>query len=409
MAQPPTDLRDRLSARAELDALLPALGGLVPSYLVGGAVRDLLRGEAAVDLDVAVEGDAVIVARELARRLGGQAIEHERFATATVRAGRLTVDLATTRRERYEDPGALPVVEPAGLAEDLGRRDFTVNAMALALTGPTTGLLHDPHGGRADLEAGLVRVLHERSFLDDPTRLLRAVRYEARLGFVLEPDTERLTRDAAAAGALATVSGPRLRDELMDLLTEPRASSAVARLGELGIAAGLHPALRADPELIALASHGAAQAGASQPLTGLAALCSGAPGELVGFVSRLALAAADRDAVLRAAHRGPALAHSLHTAARPSELHELLAVEPLEALALGLTFGAPAEPVLRFLSELRGARLEITGDDLVAAGVPPSPAVGRALRETLRRKLDGELAGRDAELRVALELAGGGR
>ena len=409
VAQPVTDLRERLSASPELDTLLRALTGLAPSFLVGGAVRDLLRGETSMDLDVAVEGDAVIMARELAQRLDGEASEHERFGTATVRAGGLSVDLATTRRERYERPGALPVVEPAGLDEDLGRRDFTVNAMALALTGPSAGQLHDPHGGRADLEAGLVRVLHERSFIDDPTRLLRALRYEARLGFTLEARTERLAREAAAAGALATVSGPRVRDELMELLAESRAAHAVDRLGELGIAAALHPGLRADRELIERSALGAAQAGASQALTGLAALCSDAPGELAGFVSSLGLAATARDAVLRAAHRGPALADSLRTGARPSEIHELLAAEPPEALALGLAFGAPGEPVLHFLSELRGARLEITGDDLVAAGVPPSPAVGRALRETLRRKLDGELEGHEAELRVALELAAGGR
>src|SRR5213592_1786444 len=157
-----------------MDRLLPALEGLPPAYLVGGAVRDLLLGADSVDLDVAIEGDAPVLAWELAERLGGLATTHERFGTATVRAGDLVFDLATTRRERYERPGALPEVEPAPLTDDLARRDFTINAMAVGLTGADVDVLHDPQHGREDLHAGRVRVLHPRSFLDDPTRLLRA-------------------------------------------------------------------------------------------------------------------------------------------------------------------------------------------------------------------------------------------
>src|SRR3954447_10430159 len=177
------DLGERIRALPGADRLLPALEGLAPAWLVGGAVRDLLLGAASVDLDVAIEGDAREVARELAARLGGEAVEHERFGTATVRADALTVDLASPRRESYAHPGALPEVEPAPLDEDLARRDFTVNAMAAALDSERLGELRDPHGGRGDLEAGVIRVLHPKSFIDDPTRLLRAVRYEARFGF----------------------------------------------------------------------------------------------------------------------------------------------------------------------------------------------------------------------------------
>ena len=176
------DLRERIRRLPGMERLLPALEGLPPTYLVGGAVRDLLRGADAVDLDLAVEGDARSVARTLADRLGGTAREHERFGTATVRAPDLVFDLATTRTETYDEPGALPRVAAATLGEDLRRRDFTVNAMAVALAGDDLGHLYDPHGGAADLEAGLVRILHPGSFLDDPTRLLRAVRYETRLG-----------------------------------------------------------------------------------------------------------------------------------------------------------------------------------------------------------------------------------
>jgi tRNA nucleotidyltransferase (CCA-adding enzyme) len=407
MPTPATDLAEQVRALPGMEKLLEAADALAPLHLVGGAVRDLLRGERAVDLDLVVEADAAATARQLAARLGGRAVEHRRFGTATLRAGELVADIAMARRERYEPAGALPTVEPAGLSEDLGRRDFTVNAMAIALSESDLGSLHDPHGGLADLEAGTIRVLHERSFLDDPTRLLRAVRYEARLGFDLEAETDRLAREAAAAGALGAVSGGRIRDELLDLLGEAEAPLAVGRLHDLRIARALHPLLRADPELVAGAALGSIETGASPALTGLAALCSTGPAQLEKFVHHLALPAGDRTAVLRAASRGAALAEALHGGLRPSELHALLAPEPPEAVALALALGAPGEPVLRFLSDLRGTGLQITGDDLLAAGLQSSPAVGRALEETLRRKLDGELSGRDAELRTAIELARG--
>lgn len=399
-------LRARVEVLPGMEVLLPALDGLDPTYLVGGAVRDLLLGARSVDLDLAVEGDAPAVARKVADRPGGEAVVHDRFGTATVRAGDLMVDLASTRRETYERPGALPAVEPAGLDEDLRRRDFTVNAVAIALTGDGAGELRDPHGGAADLESGTIRVLHDRSFLDDPTRLLRALRYEARLGFAMDSATERLAREAAAAGALDTVSGARVRDELMDLLGEAEAPSAVERMGRLGIATGLDPALHADGELVAAAGRGSAETGADRTLSALAALCSDGAPELV---ERLALPAGQRDRVVRAAQRGRTLASELAAPLRPSELHALLAAEPSEALALALAFGAPGEAVLSFVSRLRGARLEIGGDDLLAEGVPESPAIGEALAETLRRKLDGEVAGRDEELRTAVELARGER
>lgn len=389
-----------------MEQLIPALEGLAPTYLVGGAIRDLLRGVESLDLDLAVEGDAAAVGRELAARLEGQALEHERFGTATVRAGALAVDLAATRRERYPQPGALPVVEPAPLSEDLGRRDFSINAMAASLAPASVGRLHDPRGGLRDLGAGAVRVLHTASFVDDPTRLLRAVRYEARLDFAMDETTERLAREAVRGGALGTVSGPRIRDALLDLLAEPEVARAVERLGELGIDRGLHPALRADPELVAGAALGALDTGADRTLAGLAALVASAPGQLADWLESLGLGGPERWRVERAAARAGTLAGALDRRARPSDVHALLSPEPPEALALALGLGAPAEPILGYMSGLRHVRLEIDGDDLRAAGVPQSPVVGRALAGTLARKLDGEVAGREQELRMALELAG---
>jgi tRNA nucleotidyltransferase (CCA-adding enzyme) len=297
-------------------------------------------------------------------------------------------------------------VAEATLAEDLKRRDFTVNALAVALAGDDLGHLYDPHGGLADLQAGAVRIMHAGSFLDDPTRLLRAIRYETRLGFHMDEDTERAARAALAEDALSTVSGKRVRDELMDLLAEHEAPAGVERMRELGLDRALHPALDPDSDLVASASLGAAAIGADRALASLAALCASAPEELDPWLAGLQLEARDRDAVARAARVGQALAQELHARERtPSELLDLLGGEPPEALALALAFGAPSEPILRWVTELSGVRLEIGGDDLRAAGVPEGPALGRALEETLRRKLDGLVKGRDEELRTALELA----
>jgi tRNA nucleotidyltransferase (CCA-adding enzyme) len=398
-----------------MDALLPALRGLPPVYLVGGAVRDLLRGERAVDLDVAVDGDATGVARVVAERVGGDAIVHERFGTATVKAPALAVDLATTRRERYERPGALPEVEPAPLEEDLARRDFAINAMALALSGDVLGRLIDPHAGRQDLSSGVVRVLHGASFVDDPTRLLRAVRYESRLGFRMDRDTEAAARAAIGGDALATVSSHRIREELMRLLGEVEVGRAVERMTGLGLDRALHPELDPDPELVASAALACSECGADRALAALAALIAGRrpppagpaasaapPATLAAWVEGLGFGRSDRDRVLAAARQASGLVGPLRAELPPSAVHALLRCEPPETLALALAMGAPAGPVLRFLADLRSVHLEVTGDDLIAAGLPRGPAIGATLDELLRRRLDGELpGGRDAELAAA--------
>jgi tRNA nucleotidyltransferase (CCA-adding enzyme) len=297
-------------------------------------------------------------------------------------------------------------VSTGSLEDDLRRRDFGVNAMAIGLSGDDLGHLYDPCGGLADLESGTIRVLHEQSFLDDPTRLLRAVRYAARLGFELDPETERLAREAVAADALATVSGARIRDELMDLLRESDAPTGVEGMRELEIHSALHPELDPDPELVASTALGATAIGADRGVAALAALVESAPEALDLWLADLHLLASERDAASRAARVGPRIALALRERDRtPSELRELLAREPLEALALALALRAPSEAILRWVTDLRGVTLEISGDDLLAAGVPEGPAIGRALEETLRRKLDGLVSGRDAELETALQLA----
>ncbi|MFL5894137.1 MAG: CCA tRNA nucleotidyltransferase, partial [Thermoleophilaceae bacterium] len=399
------DLAQRIRALPGAERLLPALDGLAPAWLVGGAVRDLLLGARSVDLDVAIEGDAGDVARRLAERLGGEAKEHERFGTATVRAGDLTVDLATARRERYAAPGALPEVEPAAIDEDLARRDFTINAMAASLDEARPGELLDPHGGRGDLESGAISILHPQSFVDDPTRLLRAVRYEARFGFSMDEATATRAEEAIAAGAPSTVSGARIRDELLDLLDE-NAVRGASRMRDLGLDAALAPALGDAPVVtVGDAAQAAPRVGAQPKFAALAAYLLPDPNGLVDWVEDLHLRREDRDAVLHAARKGPQLAQTLSADLPDSALHALLHCELPEVFAVAIAAGAPEAAIQRYLTQLGPVRLEITGDDLRAAGIPESPAIGRALEHTLKLKLDGEVSGHDDELAAALELA----
>jgi tRNA nucleotidyltransferase (CCA-adding enzyme) len=222
-------------------------------FLVGGTVRDILLGEESFDVDIAVEGDAIAFAYALARALGGRATPHQRFGTAIVLYGEdERVDVVTTRTEFYDAPGALPTVERAGLHEDLFRRDFTINAMAASLAADELGRLVDPYGGRADLDARVLRVLHNLSFIDDPTRIFRGIRYEARQGFRFEEHTARLLRACIEMGLVGDLSSSRLRDELVALLEDPGARDGIRRLGELGADRAVDQHLRGDDEAAAL-------------------------------------------------------------------------------------------------------------------------------------------------------------
>jgi tRNA nucleotidyltransferase (CCA-adding enzyme) len=266
-------------------------------------------------------------------------------------------------------------------------------------------VLHDPYSGKADLEAGIIRVLHELSFVDDPTRILRAIRYEARLGARLDPLTEELAKEAIESGALRTVSGARLRNELMALFREPNMPEAVRRLCELRLDRALYPCLICDPDRAASAALGAAEVGADRALAVLSAMIAPDADALHPWLDRMGFPRNERYRVARAAYSGPHLAHTLRPDMSGSELYDLLHLEPLEALAVALAWRAPGDAVLRYLTEIRGVGLEVTGSDLIDAGVPESPALGRALEETLRRKLDGKVAGRDDELSTAVEIA----
>jgi tRNA nucleotidyltransferase (CCA-adding enzyme) len=362
------------SLPAAMEAAYPELGRIRaaasdPVYVVGGAVRDLLLGRGRSDLDLVVEGDA----SELAAELGAEVVEHERFATAKARLEGHEIDIAAARAEFYPRPGALPEVSPApGIEADLARRDFTINAMAVPLDDPR---LIDPHGGREDLGAALLRVLHPRSFEDDPTRAIRAARYVARLSLRLEEETEALLR----AAELGTVSADRREAELLRLAGEPTAPEGYALLAEWG--------------LIELREGGIDLARRV--------------GELLELPLWELQARRDR-AVHEAATGSPGGEEALAAAepARPSDAVALVTAHSAVELVLARASGASW--LDEYLEKWSGVELEIGGEDLIAAGVSEGPAVGRGLAEARRRKLDGEVSGREQELAAALEAARGG-
>jgi len=413
------DLLARLRAQPGGERLLAAAAP--GTFLVGGAVRDLLLGRSPRELDVVVEGGSSVLAHAL-----GTPVEHPRFGTALVELDGARIDVATARRERYPAPGALPEVEPATLDEDLLRRDFTVNAIAVALDGERPGELLAAPGALDDLRGGRLRVLHDASFADDPTRLLRLARYAARLGFEIESHTAELAGQALAADALSTVSRARIGAELRLALSEPDAIAALARMDNLGLFTALHPRLRFDERLahaaLDLLSVADGDTDARLDLLLLAVMLRPmvfAPDDSIEeavmyeLLDELEFAAADRALVLRAATCTEALADQLEESEAPSQIYETASYESLVGIALAgawaeLEWGdhsQAASAASQWLAELHGIRLQITGDDLLAAGVSQGPEVGRRLEAALRAKLDGALGGegREAELRAALE------
>jgi tRNA nucleotidyltransferase (CCA-adding enzyme) len=388
----------RIRALPAADPVMAAVAGEPGVYLVGGAVRDLLRGGRPFDLDLVVEGDPLATAR----RIGDEVVVHDRFGTSTVSAGGFSYDIARSRRETYPHPGALPEVEPAPLTEDLRRRDFTVNTLAAALGGPRPGGVTAFPGALEDLEEGTLRVLHDASFVDDPTRLLRLARYHGRLGFSIEPQTSALAEQALRAGALGTVSGPRIGNELRLLAREDDPVAALRALRELGVDQAIHRGFGLADEGVARRALALLPRGERTDRLVLAAASLDIPeADLRALLERLGFEAGDRDAILAAA-RAAELSGRLTAAGSPAEIAAAALPAGPEAVALAGALGAEAAAKTWF-DRLRGVRLEIDGRDLLAAGVPEGPDLGRALAAALAAKLDGRVRGREQELAAALE------
>jgi tRNA nucleotidyltransferase (CCA-adding enzyme) len=411
----PRELAGRIaSLPGGAHALAAIAAGPEEVYLVGGAVRDLALGGAPGDIDLVVVGDAGPLTARLAA--GEGAIRaHGRFGTATVQGAQgARYDVAATRTETYPRPGALPVVAPAGIREDLTRRDFTVNALALGLSGPDSGRLLMVPGGGADLQRGQLRVLHDASFRDDPTRLLRLARYSGRLGFAVEPWTTGLAREAVAGGALETVTGSRLGAELQLLAGEADPVAGFEVMRELGIGAAIARGFGIDdPEAVRRAL-------AVNPWDGppvdkanvvlAAALLGVAEPDRRPLLDRLGFDGYTRRETLAAAAGAPGLARRVPTDGPPSALVDALPVDQPAtiALAAGLGSSQVSAALARWFAEYSLVRLEIDGDDLIDAGVDRGPAISVGLRAAHGALLDGAASTREQQLAVALGAARGG-
>ncbi len=392
-------------------------------YFVGGLVRDLLLGAPIVDVDVVVEGDAIRLAQHLARQLGGRVVAHSRFGTAKwllsrrvwreVAGGPLppekaisSVDFATARTEFYTHPTALPEVERSSIKQDLHRRDFTINTLAIRLDPPYWGQLLDFYGGEADLRDGVIRVLHSLSFIDDPTRILRAARLEARLGFHLDPRSEELI--ANALPMLSRVSGDRIRHELEQILDEEEPERALCRLDSLGVLHEIHPNLRCDHWLSArfrtLREELDLEAWGLSPqdrrFLGWALLFYRLePSPLAEVLKRLKFPRAEADDFQEL----PGLRRALPVVAlarRPSQVYRALSPYPPSLLAAAwvATEGEKLRAnLLRFQTEYRRVETALTGEDLKRMGLRPGPLFGRLLGALRDARLDGEVATREEE------------
>ncbi len=396
-----------LLARIESIASVSRRHGL-PVYLVGGFVRDLLLGRENRDLDLVALGDGPHFARLLAAELGGKVRVHPAFLTAVVVDPEgFEIDVVTARSEFYRAPAALPEVQTSPLRQDLYRRDFTINTLAICLGPEETPELVDYFGGLKDLRGKTLRVLHSLSFLDDPTRAFRAVRFELRLGFHMAAGTARLLGVALGLGAFDRLSGSRLAAELALLLEEPGlAERGVERLAELGLLRTLHPALELDDGARERLRQARAaydwyrMEGLHQPPVAawrlfLLALTRDLPeADRAALADRLLLAGEDRRLLLGfPARLGAAARHLRRRNAAPHEAHAALAPLAGEELLLLLASGDESSRawVRRDLTSLRALALTIRGADLVASGVPPGPKIGQALTATRQARLDGRI------------------
>jgi tRNA nucleotidyltransferase (CCA-adding enzyme) len=371
------------------------------TYLVGGFVRDLLIGEANLDLDIVVEGDAIHLARRLAEHYGGRVHTHARFGTAIWLLDdddKMHLDFATARTEFYEYPSALPDVERSSIKLDLHRRDFTINAMALCLDPERYGALLDPYGGEQDLIRGLIRVLHNLSFIEDPTRILRAVRFEQRFGFQIEPRTAQLIDDAR--NLLNHVSGQRLRHELDLIFNEQEPERALTRLQELGVLAHIQPNLQADAWLTekfrALrASH------TPTPILYLGVLVFRLrTSEARALAKRLKLSNGENEILvqvvtLRLLERQ--LNNPNLTPSRVVELLERFDDAALAVFAIATDSAQAQAYVDKYRAEWRQVQAELDGNDLKALGLKPGPTFKEILTALRAQRLDGKITTRAQE------------
>ena len=381
----------------------------MPCYVVGGFVRDLLLGKPINDLDIIVEGDAIKLGKKLVEVYGGKLTPHFKFHTAiwhlpeNFNLQPATLDLITARKETYEKPGALPTVTPSKIEDDLRRRDFTINAMAIRLDGEAFGEIHDPLEGQADLKQRVIRVLHPQSFIDDPTRIFRAIRYEVRYGFSMDAMTLDLV-NSEALKILHSLSGERLRHELDLFFDEDQAVEMIWRAGGLGLLHSIHPKM---PEFTQeyvefLEMDMTLDVQADRQTTGFILwFMSLSEEDVILLSNRLSFTNELTLAVWAGAQLKRGLPHLIDL--KPSEWVYTLEKLPLLSIyAVYLVSGENA--LLSYISIWRHVKPHTTGNDLKELGLPAGPRFGEILLRLRSAWLDGEVSNESQEKELLTKL-----
>lgn len=379
--------------------------GSFKPYVVGGFVRDLFLGRRNLDIDIVVEGDVSSFVAKYSSKLQCPVKYHDVFGTATMMNNSgLKVDVATARTEVYTRPGALPMVSPGSIKDDLFRRDFTINAMALALSPDNFGDLVDFSNGYSDLQKGIIRVLHDKSFIDDPTRIYRAIRFEQRYKFTIESHTDSLLKQAVEDGALDTVSSQRLLNELFIFFKEDDPLAVIKRALSLGLINFISPKIVIHDELYAnikkainwYNTRSTTRRETIDQITIWLLFIFDAldQDETENAVAQLPLENKHKQALVLSKRKLPLILKELRSEDRSSAIYESLNDLPLEVVifALSKTYGSGSQgKVERFLSELRNVNPLINGDDLRKLGYPQGPIYGEILNTVLSLQLDRKL------------------
>jgi tRNA nucleotidyltransferase (CCA-adding enzyme) len=389
-----------------------------PVYLVGGIVRDLFLRVTNLDIDIVVEGDGITFAGMLVKQVGGRMKTHLKFGTAVVvLPNGLKLDIATARLEYYESPAALPTVELSSIKKDLYRRDFTINTLAVRLNRKRYGELIDFFGGLRDIKEKTIRVLHSLSFVEDPTRVLRAIRFEQRFDFRLSKHTQNLIKTAVNMKLFHKLTGERMYTELVLMFSEAEPFKVLKRMKDFDLLKFIHPNLKSTAETERLF------ASIAETLTWFRLLYLDIRIEkwfvyFLGLLDRLkdtaveetlerlAVPARVRERVLQARerYRGVLYVFYKETDLPPSRVYDLLAPLDTEAILVVMAKArqdAAKKYISLYLTHLRNVKVMLTGDDLKALGIPPGPQYRKLLAELLDAKLDGVVRNREEEIEFA--------
>ncbi len=397
----------------------------VAVYVVGGFVRDLLLGRKNLDLDLVVEGDGIAFAKKLAHSLGGRVRQHTKFKTAIIiytnAAGEEErLDVATARLEYYEQPASLPTVELSSIKMDLYRRDFTINALAIQLSHDKFGKLIDFFGAQKDIRDKIIRVLHSLSFVEDPTRILRAIRFETRFEFTIGPQTTKLIRNALQLKLVTKLSGSRVFHELQSIFSEVSPYQSLIRLNEFTVLQSIHPSLELSPKKRDVLKE-------IEKVMEWYRMLYTTPSPEPWIIYLLGLTSASKadavEEVLTRLHFPPKQyadfmtlrdtvksVTNLLNAIPPegySRLYELLVPIPLEGVLYMMArtkSEAVKKHISHFLAYLRNTTLDISGADLQLLGFTPGPLFGEVLRETLFAMLDEKIKTRQEQLDFAYRM-----